>query len=193
MVQGLKVYMVGYGPRVNGFIPGSSSGKSLVSLLEYKGFMEIPSGVCHIKSSGFLPFNCFLARAAHSGWRGCRWCRSRRHISLDPGDSLSCFRWCGESKRSWVLALNMMEHEKHSKGTRTGLEKEAEYICIYKRQNGNYWWKGNKSSILVLFHLFSSSGSYTWYFITSAPLLHNRYHCSSLLPQYFLASFTDQS
>lgn len=46
---------------MNGFTPGSSSGKSRVSALEYKGFIEIPSGVCHIRSSGFLPFSCFLA------------------------------------------------------------------------------------------------------------------------------------
>ena len=152
--------MVGYGPRVNGFTPGSSSGKSLVSLLEYKGFMEIPSGVCHIRSSGFLPFNCFLARAAHSGWRGCCWCRSLRHISLDPDDSLSCFRWWGESKRSQVLALNMMEHGKHLKGTRTGLEKEVQYICVYKSQMGTIGEKGKKG-ILVWFHLFFPA-SYTW-------------------------------
>lgn len=165
MVQGLKVYMVGYGPRVNGFTPGSSSGKSLVSLLEYKGFMEIPSGVCHIKSSGFLPFNCFLARAAHSGCRGCCWCRSLRHMSLDPDDSLSCFRWWGENKRSWVLALNMMQHGKHPKRTRSGLEKEVQYTCIYKRQNGDYWWERKNQGILVWFYHFSFSASYISYFI----------------------------
>lgn len=133
MVQGLKVYMVGYGPRVNGSTPGSSSGKPLVSLLEYKGFMEIPSGVCHIRSSGFLPFSCFLARAAHSGWRGCCWCRSRCHKTLEVDDSFSCFKWWGESKKSRFLALNMMENGKHPKETKTDLEKEAQFIYLQER------------------------------------------------------------
>lgn len=144
MVQGLKVYMVGYGPRVNGFTPGSSSGKSLVSLLEYKGFMEIPSGVRHIRSSGFLPFSCFLASAAHSGWRGCCWCRSRCHRNLETDDSFICLRWWGESKKSRVLALNMMDHGKHPTETKTDLEKEAQCICIYLWETGKMGAIGEK-------------------------------------------------
>ena len=157
MVQGLKVYMVGYGPRVNGFMPGSSSGKSLVSRLEYKGFMEIPSGVCHISSSGFLPFNCFLARAAHSGWRGCCWCRSRCQISLEPDDPISCLRWLGESKKSRVLALNMMEHGTRQTRTRTDLEKEAQCICICKTgKTGAYWWERKREKRVYEYDFISS-------------------------------------
>lgn len=84
MVQGPKVYMVGYGPRVNGFMPGSSSGKSLVSRLEYKGFMEIPSGCAILVLLGFC-LSTALAKAAHSD-EGAVVDRCRCQISLEPED-----------------------------------------------------------------------------------------------------------
>ena len=42
IVHGLPVYIVGYGPRVNGNLPGISSWICSVSALVYKGFMSMP-------------------------------------------------------------------------------------------------------------------------------------------------------
>ena len=80
MVQGLLAYMVGYGPLVKGYCPGTSSPPSGYrsykaflplgkSALVYKGLIVMPSGVFHTSSAGSFPFNCFLAASLHLGSR----------------------------------------------------------------------------------------------------------------------------
>ncbi|KAG7262272.1 LOW QUALITY PROTEIN: hypothetical protein CRUP_031173 [Coryphaenoides rupestris] len=82
IVQGLKVYM---GPLVYGKTPGSSSTDSFESALVYTGLTSRPSGVRQTRSSGSLPFSCFLANWAHF------WCSS-------------AFSRCGEAVWKWQVS-----------------------------------------------------------------------------------------
>ncbi len=72
IVHGRWAYIVGYGPRVYGYIPGISS-LPLTSSDVYNGFNWIPSYVVELSDSNGIFFNCLIAALLHSD------CNDDRH------------------------------------------------------------------------------------------------------------------
>ena len=106
MVHGLCAYMVGYGPLVYGYLPGSSFAMSAVSSVEYRGFTLIPWSptcvcvcvyvcvcVCAYVACVGVGHNCYKCyENTHNYTISTQQTSGVRHVSFSSGSApLSCF------------------------------------------------------------------------------------------------------